>query len=386
MSREMIRVPEPVVDGKLYYDCAERYAYAQIPNPCSYCHAADLLELPNGDILCCWFAGEKGEGYSDVSIWLSRLAADSGQWTQPVRVSDDPERSEQNPSLFLDDRGVITLIYASFRSKAHELRPHANLQYTSKIVCKRSTDNGFTWSETETLFDDPGSFCRQKIQVLKNGRWLFGNWICFDDDSLNGSDITVIRLSDDRGKNWQTVQVPACRGCVHCNIVERDGGHLLAFFRSRGSDSIYISHSYDYGSSWSAPEKTELPNNNSSISAIGLASGSIAVAFNDCRFGDDRAVSRWPNQRSPLTLAISDNEGRSFDYRRVADPCGGYCGRKNAVNNRRSEYPVILESNDRRHIFAAYTWGRRTAIRFLIIDEAWIRGELEKDEGLQYTL
>ena len=380
----MIEIPPLHVDGKLYYDSMLNMAYSQIPNPCSYCHAADLLELPNEDILCCWFAGSKGEGYSDVNVWLSRLDSGSGQWSEPVQISDDPERSEQNPSLFLAPDGQIWLVYTSFQSKVKELEEHTNLQYTSRIVCKKSLDQGRTWSSAEILFDEPGAFCRQKIQVLKNGSWIFGNWLCFDDDTRNGSDITVLRISNDQGRTWIRKEVPNSRGCVHLNVVERENGHLIGFFRSRGADRIYWAHSYDYGLTWSSPEPTELPNNNASISAISLKSKRIAIAYDACSFSEGKEKSCWPRQRAPLCMAVSDNEGQSFDYRRIVDTGDGFCGRKNGSENRRCEYPIIIESLDGKYIYLAYTWGKRRAIRFIRISEEWVMGKEEKDEGLKY--
>ncbi len=334
MDRMMIDLPVPQVDGRLYRDLTQDVIFAQLPNPCQTCHAADLLELPNGDLLCCWFAGQKGEGYSDVNIWMSRLNAGSSQWTPPIQVSDDKERSEQNPSLFLASDDEIWCVYTSFQSKVHELAPHCNLQYTSRIVCKKSTDGGYTWGKVQTLFEGPGAFCRQKIQVLKNGRWVFGNWLCFDDDTRNGSDISVLRISDDKGHTWKTVEVPGSRGCVHMNVVEREEGHLIGFFRSRSADRIYRAESFDYGDTWSTPTAT-------------------------------------------------DNNGESFDYRRIVDTGNGFFGRKNGVSNDRCEYPVLLESRDKQHIYLAYTWNNRKAIRVMEISEEWIRGAAEKAEGLK---
>ena len=45
-------------------------------------------------------------------------------------------------------------------------------------------------------------------------------------------------------------------------------------------DFIYRSESSDWGDSWSVPVPTPLPNNNSSISAVKLQSGRIAIAYN----------------------------------------------------------------------------------------------------------
>lgn len=383
MDSVLIDLPVLQADGRLYRDLMQNVIFSQLPNPCQTCHAADLLELPNGDLLCCWFAGQKGEGYSDVNIWLSRLNAGTSRWSEPMQVSDDKERSEQNPSLFLAPDGKVWCVYTSFQSKTHELAPHCNLQYTSRIVCKKSLDGGYTWNAAETLFEGPGAFCRQKIQVLKTGRWVFGNWLCFDDDTRNGSDISVLRISDDEGHTWKTVEVPDSRGCVHMNVVELETGRLLGFFRSRGADRIYRAESLDNGDTWSAPVPTELPNNNAGISAIRLSNGNIAIAYDSCCFADDRQISHWPKQRAPLAVALTDNDGVSFDYRRIVDMGNGFFGRNNGAANYRCEYPVLLESNDHQHIYLAYTWNNRRAIRVMKISEQWIRSETDKDEGLK---
>ncbi|MGC9539055.1 hypothetical protein [Streptomyces sp. UG1] len=35
---------------------------------------------------------------ADISVWFARLAPGSTTWTDPVRLSQDPARSEQNPT------------------------------------------------------------------------------------------------------------------------------------------------------------------------------------------------------------------------------------------------------------------------------------------------
>lgn len=370
----MIELPTLDENGKLYYDRRFGTVEALIPNaPYASCHAADLLELPNGDLLCCWFAGSD-EGNADISIVLSRLNAGSGAWTSPVRVSDDHTRSEQNPSLFLAPSGEIWLMYTAQTARTPEINPLFNLQYTAEIRCKKSADNGCTWGPTETMFSRPGSFCRQKIQVLSSGRWLFENWICFSDETRNGSDITVMQLSDDEGKTWREVEVPDSAGRVHANVLEIAPGKLVALFRSRFADNIYLARSEDDGDSWSAPVRTELRNNNSSISAVRLQSGAVALIYNDVAYNTQAGVTVWPQQRCPVTIALSDDGAAAWPYRRVVEPGEGFTGPWNDINNRRYEYPVIMQGRDGK-IHAAYSWGSRRHIKYVCVDEAWVRGE-----------
>ena len=66
---------------------------AFLPSPCVQNHAAHITALRNGDLACVWFGGTQ-EGIPDISIYFSRLAVGSDRWTDPVRLSDDPTRSE----------------------------------------------------------------------------------------------------------------------------------------------------------------------------------------------------------------------------------------------------------------------------------------------------
>ncbi|WMJ85784.1 sialidase family protein [Anaerocolumna sp. MB42-C2] len=379
MEREYINIDIIEESGKLYKNALMDTVESRIPNtPYKSCHAADLLELPNGDLLCCWFAGTD-EGNADVSIVLSRLNAGSSVWTDPVKVSDDPTRSEQNPSLFLTPEGYIWIMYTAQTARTPETETGFNLQYTAEIRRKISKDNGYTWGQTEVMFNRPGSFCRQKIQILSNGRYIFGNWICFSDDSRNGSDITVMQISDDKGKSWREVSVPKSQGRVHANVIETEPGKLTALFRSRFADFIYLSKSEDNGENWSEPIRTELPNNNSSISAIKLKSGAIGLVYNPVSFNEDTTRTVWPDQRCPVTLAISEDGGMTWPYRRIVELGEGFCGKWNDINNGRYEYPVMMQDNIGK-IHVAYSWGnlkfgKRKCIKYVCVDEKWIRGD-----------
>ena len=163
-----------------------------------------MVELPNGDLLCCWFAGTY-EGSADVHIICSRLPKDASAWLPPVEISGDPTRSEQNPSLFY---GPDNAVWAMYTAQLDRQEGKDNMQFTSVVRCQKSTDGGMTWGPYETVFPEEGTFCRQPIQVLSNGRWIFSNWICTDSaDGLSG-DPTAFRISDDQGKTWRKVMMP----------------------------------------------------------------------------------------------------------------------------------------------------------------------------------
>ncbi|WP_413739180.1 sialidase family protein [Sodalis sp. RH21] len=374
---------------------------AMLPSPCVQNHAANLLALPDGDVLCAWFGGTQ-EGIADISIYLSRLDAGGDCWTAAEKVSDDPTRSEQNPVLFLAPDGVLWLLYTAQK---------AGNQDTAIVRYRQSRDNGHTWGPIGVLLDRPGTFIRQPITVLANGDWLLPVFYCRSrpgEKWLGNFDDSAVKISRDQGKSWQDCPVPASLGCVHMNITPLADGSLLALFRSRWADFIYQSHSLDGGQSWSAPQPTALPNNNSSIQVITLANQHLALVFNamsaaDARdrrlslydeieddgddydaggeAGDDTAAiapaaagksAFWGAPRAPMTLAISADGGQSWPWQRNLEEGDGYCMTNNSRHklNREFSYPSIKQGiHGELHI--AFTYHRQ-AIKYVCVNEQWV--------------
>ena len=106
-------------------------------------HAPAMVELPNGDLLCCWFAGTY-EGSADVHIICSVLPHDGTKWLEPVDISGDPTRSEQNPSLFY---GPDNAVWAMYTAQLDRVEGKDNMQFTAVVRCQKSTDGGKTWGD-----------------------------------------------------------------------------------------------------------------------------------------------------------------------------------------------------------------------------------------------
>ncbi|MEJ5063061.1 exo-alpha-sialidase [Erwinia sp. MYb375] len=369
---------------------------AMLPSSCPQNHAANLLPLPDGDVLCVWFGGTQ-EGIADISVWCSRLEKGSERWSDAVKLSDDPTRSEQNPVLFLDPDNVLWLLYTAQKS---------GNQDTAIVRYRQSTDFGQSWGPIATLLDQPGTFIRQPVVVLANGDWLLPVFYCRTQPGekwVGNNDDSAVKISRDKGKNWHDVAVPDSTGCVHMNITLLKDGSLLALYRSRWADHIYQSRSNDGGQSWSAPQATELPNNNSSIQVTTLANGDLALVFNAMSAEgaserrtslydeiedeeDDVAVAAepvihngktafWGAPRAPMTLAISRDGGKSWPFRRNLDEGDGYCMTNNSQQklNREFSYPSIKQGlNGELHI--AYTYFRQ-AIKYVRVEEEWVTGD-----------
>ncbi|MDF2959220.1 MAG: hypothetical protein K0S39_955 [Paenibacillus sp.] len=339
-------------------DPKRREAFLPILHP-NDSHAANLLELDNGDLLCVWFTGS-GEGNTDTNVVMSRLPAGMNHWGSPVQLSNDPERSEQNPVLFQAPDGKLWLFHTSNE-------PHN--QKTSRVAYRISEDRGVTWGRTEVLFDGTGIFLRQPLLVLKNGDWLLPAYYC----KLDGH-FSVVQISTDEGKTWQEYEVQNSTHRVQMNVVNLSDGTLYAIFRSRQAERIYTSISKDNGRTWTVPAKSELPNNNSSIQMTKLQNGHLALIYNNSSL--ERDQFRWVQRkgefrkktlRTPLTLAISEDEGKTWPYYRNVQMAD--------LEYKDSEvgysYPSIIATRDGRlHIAFSYL---RKAIKYVCLDESWVK-------------
>lgn len=187
-------------DGAIWYDSEMGFEEAFVnPGPWKTAHGPGLVETPVGTILCCWFAGTY-EGDTDINIVVSRLEKGSDRWSEPVCISHDDDRSDQNPSLFLAPDGAIWCMYTSQLGR----QPGKdNMQYTAVVKRQISTDDGRTWGEPEVMFPEEGTFARQAIQVLSNGRWIYGNWLCTDSAEALAGDPSAFQISDDEGASWR---------------------------------------------------------------------------------------------------------------------------------------------------------------------------------------
>lgn len=392
-------------DGVLRPDAGEAgRADAFLPAPAVQNHAANLMTLPGGDLACVWFGGTQ-EGVADISVWMSTLTPGGDTWTTPVQLSDDGTRSEQNPILFPTPGGDVWLLYTAQR---------AGNQDTAEVRRRVSPDGGRTWGDPQVLVpasETGGVFVRQPVTVLPSGRWLLPIFHCVSIPGrkwVGDLDTSAVLISDDEGASWRETDVPESTGCVHMNIHPLADGSLLALFRSRWADSIHASRSTDDGETWTAPEPTELPNNNSSIQYVPLADGRLGLVYNhssaadaterrlslydeidddgvaeqetvpevpDLDAQDGRRTAFWGAPRAPMTLAVSSDGGRSWPVRRDIELGDGYCLTNNSRDglNRELSYPSIHQAPDGA-LHVAYTHFRQ-AIRHVRLDPAvWLDG------------
>jgi len=73
-----------------------------------------------------------------------------------------------------------------------------------------------------------------------------------------------------------------------------------------------------------------------------------------------------------LTIALSEDEGRTWPYMRHLDTSDGFFGQANKGLNRSLAYPSIMQSRDG-CIHISYSFSDRQCIKYVRIQEEWIR-------------
>ena len=348
---------------------------ALLPSPCVQNHAAFLYRGLVGDLRCAWFAGGL-EGKSDICIHSSILDEKSGLWQSAQALTDDPLRSEQNPVLFSPDE-QRTLLF-------HTAQPGGNQDQC--IVRMREVGKSPRNTELPT-----GSFVRARPIVRSDGAWLLPLHHC---THVPGSrwtgrhDYASVAITTDEGHSWRCVNVPNSTGCVHMTLVPLDGDKIIALFRRRQADFVYKTLSEDGGESWQEPTATNIPNNNSSIAAMRMKDGRIALVCNpvNAQMDGSRRVSLydelgiderpeaaggcqpiWGVARAPLSLFFSTGDGEHFGDEIILWNSSGNCLTNNSEDgfNQELSYPTILQS-DSGDLNIAFTLHRRAIAHICI--------------------
>ena len=381
IAAEMTGILQPAGKGRIS---------ALLPSPKVQNHAAFLSLQPDGALICAWFGGTL-EGKSDISIHASVLLPGADRWGPAQLLSHDPDHSEQNPVIFAAPDGGLWLFHTS--------QPSGN-QDECRIRMAPLSRDGATLTVGEGRYLDlpRGCFVRAPLVVRDDGAWLLPIFRCVQrpGQKWNGShDTANVGMSRDNGATWVLEEVPASIGSVHMSPVDLGRGRMAAFYRRRQADFVHRSDSADGGRTWAAPVATDVPNNNSSIAAIRLADGRIAMICNpvNAAMSPDRRASLydelgeddarpdadptggcapvWGVPRAPVAVCVSEDGGRTFPLRLVVEDGPGTCTSNDSLDGRNKElsYPWLLEGPDGA-LHVAYTCHRR-AIRHVRLAPGW---------------
>jgi predicted neuraminidase len=296
-----------------------------------------LVEGLDGDLICAWSSGSS-EGAADTAVLAARLRAGGWRWSTPQVIVDTPGQADGHPALLLDPYSTLWLFSVARSGPGPE---HAVLQ------ARLSGDNGHAWDPAPgvSFHQTPGWVSRSRGLVLP------GEEVAVPlGDERDGS---AFLLAATDSAHWEPRgELRADVPMTPPSVIQLGDGRLLAYLGRGTKDPerhLWRTVSRDRGFTWSRPERDRLPNPGTPVEALRLRSGSLLLAFNNSA-----------TDRSPLTLALSSDEGRNWRQTRDLEAGPG-------------EYtdPSLLQTEDGA-IHVTYTYQRR-AIKHVVVNEEWIR-------------
>ena len=351
-------------------------------------HSSSIVELPNGDLLVCWFHGSGERTADDVVIEAARYSRHTGKWGAPFVIADTPGFPDTNPTMFIDSKQRLFLFWPviiahQWETALMKYRISTDYQqesgppkweYQDNIILvprniavktrevlgadakgegkRAETAKKLIERADDLYFSRMGWFTRTHARELPSGRILLPMY-------SDGYSFGIMGISDDGGYSWSASEPLVGYGGIQPSVVRKKDGSLVAYLRDNGPPPkrAQISYSKDDGVTWTASRDTEIPNPGSSLEAIALKNGDWMMVYNDLDSG------RWS-----LVAAISDDEGVTWKWRRHLE------GAPERPSKNEYHYPSLIEGADGAiHVTYSYFTDAGKSIKHVRMSEDWVK-------------
>jgi hypothetical protein len=291
----------------------------------------DVCRLQDGRLLCVFYAG-----YGHVALPNANLpkggrivacySSDEGKTWTDTETIIDTPLDDRDASVVQLADGRILCTFFTYQPHGDPLADPSNVETKTGIV--ESSDNGKTWSEPRFLFTNvPIS---QPIRVLSDGILLMPLYTFKKGELSSGA----VSLSDDSGKTWSNVIVIPNGGRAfdaETDVIERKDGTLYAIQRAP-QGGMGVSYSKDRGKTWSVSEDVGFPGH---CPYLLRTKGDVILL----------------GTRLPKTnLRISRDECKTWSEAILVDDCIG-------------AYPSMVELKDGSILIVYYEEGEGSSIR-----------------------
>jgi len=353
-------------------------------------HSSSIVELPNGDLLACWFQGSGERTANDVAVRGARLKKGASQWSETFILADTPGHPDCNPTLFINNQYKLHLFWIVVQANRWEtsilktrvsssyqkdgapewdwqdiilLKPGENFVTSIENGFRKSDTRGLAWAEYAPLYErmiveaardakkrETGWMTRTHPVQLPDGRILLPLY-------SDGYNLSLMAISDDQGQSWQPGLPIVGRGNIQPSVVQKNNGDLLAFMRDNGDEPgrVMTSISKDRGYTWSIARAGSLPNPGTSVDAISLDNGNWVLVYNDVEDG-----------RHSLAVSLSEDEGETWLWTRHLE--------KMEPGKGSFSYPSVIQSKDGTiHLSYSYHLPDKKTIKHLAFSEEWIK-------------
>lgn len=277
-----------------------------------------VIELATGELFMVfqrWDASGKGSEDDGTNKLVSVRSRDGGRTWGGMRIEAVPEPGDVNvytPNLIRLEDGAILFAYQRYVSLGG-----GQPSRTTGMVCKSHDDCATFTGRTVMWEREPIGFASSAcLRRLSGGRLLqplalrgIGSWCGKDENAELGC-----AVSDDHGDTWRVcpgaVRLPM-RGAMEGHVEELRDGRLLMVMRTQ-LGAVFKAYSADRGETWSKPQTTGIRAPESCPDLARIPGGGLMLIWNNSEY--DPGFRSHYGKRSPLSVAVSDDEGETFRH------------------------------------------------------------------------
>jgi len=296
-------------------------------------HASAIVELPNGDLMVCWYRGSGERTADDVRIMAARTKKGTAKWDEPFVLADVPGFPDTNPVIWMDSKQRLwfywqTVVANEWETAVTQVRissdyagpgePKWNIAQTLFLRPEGMQAQVEQWAaETpevkaharypellkhagDKYFSRMGWMGRAHPTELPSGRILVPLY-------SDGYSFSLMAITDDGGKTFRASKTIVGAGNIQPSSARRKDGSLVAYMRDNGPPPkrVHVAESKDSGETWTIARDTDIPNPGTGLEVLALKDGRWLMINNDTEKG-----------RYSLALTISDDEGKTWKWKR----------------------------------------------------------------------
>ncbi len=299
-------------------------------------HCSAVVEFATGERFIVFFWAKK-EAARHQALYACRWHPELQKWSPPFFLNKDSKfQFDGNPVLWIapDTRKLWLFYCSSFGGWS-----------TCNLRARTSDDRGLSWSPRQKLHSFISRVPKNPPIMTSKGWYVLPATIEFRDC------IGLFFVSKDQGKTWvESTEVHLAdefippehkwgRSVDQPTLIEREDGSLYALFRAyKPIGKMLESVSEDGGLTWTPAVPSTLPNPDGGFCMIRLKSGNVLVIYNHAP-----APPHNESERNPLSVALSEDEGRTWKYRR--NLCEYHAPESETLHNYRCtfQYPTCFQ-------------------------------------------
>lgn len=229
-----------------------------------------IRKTRNGVLLCVCLTGGNWDPENANVVKIQKSYDNGKTWSKPEILFSHHCRGVWAPEMFVDDEKIM-LVVQTYNAESY----YRELQTFYSL----SLDDGETWSEPVSFPNGINGISIRQGLKLSNNDYLFPIYYGEVVNNFDWKDVKNwhdnlkfccgVLISKDKLNSFKRYGYIRSDKCLwEPNCIEIEKGHIIMFMRNNNAPYLGVSHSYDYGRTWTKYEQTDIPNANTKVTLV----------------------------------------------------------------------------------------------------------------------